>query len=150
VTLSTQIINNLIDQAIKAREKAYIPYSSYRVGAAILTYDEHIITGANVKGGSFNLICCAERMALLKAVFSGYRKFQAVVTVTHDGATPCGSCRQVIYELCGNIPVIIAKTDKSYQTIMAQELLPYAFEDYKTKKQQHTLPQNKEYQITKK
>jgi cytidine deaminase len=58
MNLSKETINNLIDRAIKAREKAYIPYSSYQVGAAVLTDDDHIITGANVKGGSFNLICC--------------------------------------------------------------------------------------------
>jgi len=134
MNLSKETINNLVDHAIKAREKAYIPYSSYQVGAAVLTDDDHIITGANVKGGSFNLICCGERMALLKAVFDGYRKFKAVVTATADGATPCGSCRQVIYELCGNVPVIVAKTDRSYRIINAEDLLPHAFEDQKMKK----------------
>ncbi len=132
--LSKQTINHLIDQAISAREKAYTPYSSYQVGSAILTDNDQIITGANVKGGSFNLICCAERLALLKAIFDGHRNFKAVVTVTADGATPCGSCRQVIHELCGNTPVIIAKTDRSYRILNAQDLLPYAFEDQKTKK----------------
>lgn len=134
MTLSESVINNLIEEALNAREKAYIPYSSYKVGASVLTHDDQIITGANVKGGSFNLICCGERMALLKAIFDGHRTFKAVVTVTEDGATPCGSCRQVIYELCGNVPVIIAKTDRSYKIINARDLLPYAFQDAKQKK----------------
>ena len=85
MNLSQETINKLIEAATKARTKAYTPYSSYQVGAAVLTDDDQVITGANVKGGSFNLICCGERMALLKALFLGYRKFKAVATVTSDG-----------------------------------------------------------------
>lgn len=135
MNLSQETIYQLIDAAIEARKKAYTPYSSYQVGAAVLTEDDQIITGANVKGGSFNLICCGERMALLKALFEGHRKFKAVVTITSDGATPCGSCRQVIYELCQDAPVIVANIDRSYKIYNAQDLLPHAFEDPKTKKQ---------------
>jgi cytidine deaminase len=134
MNLSQETIKKLIDAAHQARENAYIPYSSYKVGAAVLTANDQIITGANVKGGSFNLICCGERMALLKALFDGHRKFKAVVTVTSNGATPCGSCRQVIYELCNDAPVIVANTEGSYKIYKASELLPHAFEDSKTKK----------------
>ncbi len=134
MNLSQETIKKLIDAAHQAREKAYIPYSSYKVGAAVLTDDDQIITGANVKGGSFNLICCGERMALLKALFDGHRKFKAVATVTSNGATPCGSCRQVLYELCNDAPVIVADTEGNYKTYKASELLPHAFEDSKTKK----------------
>jgi cytidine deaminase len=133
MSLPKEIIDKLVKEAINARTKAYIPYSTYAVGAALLTHDGTIITGANIKGGSFSLVCCAERIALLKALFDGHRMFTALAVATEDGATPCGSCRQIIHELCNNMPIIITKTDQTYTILTINELFPHPFEDAKTK-----------------
>jgi len=128
--MKQETINKLIVTADKARSHAYAPYSNFQVGAAVLTDNNTIITGVNVESGSFGLTCCAERVALFNAVSQGYKKFKALAVVTNDGSTPCGACRQVIYELCGNIPIIIAKAPESYYIQHMEELLPNAFKPH--------------------
>jgi len=124
---SEEIIKKLISTALDARKNSYSPYSKFSVGAAVLTDDDKIISGTNIENISFGLACCAERVALFKAVSEGHKKFKALAVVTDDGSTPCGACRQVILELCGDIPIIIATPDYKYEVINLSTLLPRPF-----------------------
>lgn len=125
--MKQEIIKKLIEAADKARKNAYAPYSKFHVGAAVLTDDDTIIPGVNIESISFGLTCCAERAALFSAVSQGFKKFKALAVITDDGSTPCGACRQVISELCGDIPIIIAKSPTDYYIQSSKELLPNAF-----------------------
>jgi cytidine deaminase len=101
----------LIDQAIIARQYAYSPYSSYPVGAAILTDSGEVFTGCNIEVASFGATVCGERTAAFKAVSEGQRAFRAVAVVTSNGAAPCGLCRQVLYEFSPHMVVIMADAE---------------------------------------
>ena len=127
MNIAEETIKILISQALDTRKNSYNPYSKFAVGAAVLTDDDKIISGTNIESVSFGLTVCAERVALFKAVSEGYRNFKALAVVTDDGSTPCGACRQVIWELCGNIPIIIAMPDYQYNIAMSSELLPKPF-----------------------
>jgi cytidine deaminase len=125
--LSEETIQKLINAALEVRKRSYNPYSKFGVGAAVLADNNTIIVGTNVENVSFGLTICAERCALFNAISLGYKNFTTLAVVTEDGSTPCGACRQVIKELCGNIPIIIGKTDTSYRIVEMDELLPQAF-----------------------
>ena len=99
--------NELIQKAIKMRSKALAPYSSYKVGAAVLTESGRIFGGCNIENSSYSLTICAERVALFKAISEGEKKFKALSVSTNNAGMPCGACRQVIWDICGNIPVLI-------------------------------------------
>ncbi len=118
----------LIEMAKKARENAYAPYSNFKVGAAILTEDGKIFTGANVENSSYGLSVCAERVALFKAVSEGYRKFKAIAVVTDSEppAYPCGACRQVLWEF-GDMEVIVANLKGDVRVVKLSELIPEGF-----------------------
>ncbi len=118
----------LVEIAKKARENAYAPYSNFKVGAAILTEDGKVFTGANVENASYGLSICAERVALFKAVSEGYRKFKmiAVVADTERPVPPCGACRQVLAEF-GDMEVVMANLKGEMKTWKLSELLPEAF-----------------------
>lgn len=90
--------DSLIEAACQVRANAYVPYSHYAVGAAILTEDGRVFTGVNVENASFGGTICAERSALVKAVTDGARKIAAVAVCTSNGVAPCGLCRQVLSE----------------------------------------------------
>jgi cytidine deaminase len=122
-------MKKLIEAAKKVRKNAHAIYSNYKVGAAVLTIDNSIITGCNVESSSYGLTCCAERVALFSAVANGHNKFKALAVITEDGGTPCGACRQVIWDLCGNIPVYIADENGNIEETTSKELLPNAFDD---------------------
>ena len=117
----------LIDHALEAQKRAYAPFSNYPVGAALLTGSDDVIYGCNVESKAYPTTLCAERVAIFSAISQGYNDFKAIAVVTNDGATPCGSCRQVIHELCGNIPVHISDVNKKYETVNMNELLPHPF-----------------------
>ena len=118
----------LIDLANQARDKAYAPYSNYKVGAALRTKSGRIFTGANVENAAYPTTMCAERVAVYKAVSEGERDFQAIVVVTENGGTPCGSCRQVLAEFGLDTLVIVAKADGTLVSEQSvSELLPGAF-----------------------
>lgn len=119
----------LIEAAKKVRKNAHAIYSNYKVGAAVLTIDDSIITGCNVESSSYGLTCCAERVALFSAVANGHNKFKALAVITEDGGTPCGACRQVIWDLCGDIPIYIADENGNIEETTSKELLPNAFDD---------------------
>jgi len=111
------------------REKAYAPYSNYEVGAAVETDTGEIIGGCNVESSSYGLTCCAERIALFRAISKGHRKFISLAVSTENGGMPCGACRQVIWDLCKEITVHICDKDKLLKTIYASDLLPDAFDE---------------------
>lgn len=120
----------LIRAAITAREKAFAPYSKFKVGAAVRTKQGKVYTGCNVESASFGLTVCAERIAIWKAVSEGETEFTeiAVVTDTQKLTPPCGVCRQIIWEFCGDIPMTMSTLDGQNKTIPMSELLPYAFD----------------------
>jgi cytidine deaminase len=122
----------LLEAAAHAMQKAYAPYSKFRVGSALLTEDGSIVTGCNVENSSFGLTNCAERTALFSAVASGKTKFKAVAIVA-DGDQkpyPCGACRQVLAEFClPGLPVYVASSGdlNAFEKTSIGELLPKAF-----------------------
>ena len=118
----------LIDAAVEASRKAYMPYSHYAVGAALLTADGAVYTGCNVESVSFTPTICAERTALVKAVSEGRREFVAVAVATRDAGSPCGVCRQLLYEFSPDMRVILADLDgKQRLTTTLDALLPHGF-----------------------
>ncbi|WP_099361951.1 cytidine deaminase [Fredinandcohnia onubensis] len=120
----------LINEAKKARELAYVPYSKFKVGAAILTKDGKVYHGCNIENAAYSVTNCAERTALFKAVSEGDKEFAAIAVVadTERPVPPCGACRQVISELCGrNTKVFLSNLKGDVQEITIDELLPGAF-----------------------
>ncbi len=99
---------HLIEIAVAASKFAYIPYSGYAVGAALQASDGTIYGGCNVENAAYSPTICAERTALVKAISEGHLKFDAIAVVTKDGGSPCGTCRQTLYEFAPNLRVIIA------------------------------------------
>ena len=119
---------SLIDFANEARERAYVPYSNYRVGAALRTKSGRIYTGVNVESAAYPTTMCAERVAVYKAVSEGEREFEVIAVVTDNGGSPCGGCRQVLAEFGLDTVVLIA--DGAGQLISETtvgKLLPLAF-----------------------
>lgn len=119
----------LIDAAGNARKRAYAPYSHMTVGAALLSSDGTITTGCNIENSSFSLTICAERTALFKAFSENRRKFTALALITNqpEYVTPCGACRQVIWELAGNIDIILCAPDRKPRIVKMRSLLPRPF-----------------------
>lgn len=134
-TLSAKALSRLISAAAKAREAAVAPYSNFRVGAALLTKDGRVITGANVESASYGLTCCAERVALFNALTSGERDFVGVAVVAQvtDGPMPCGACRQLLAEYASDAAVFVADSRrlKVVNEFSVRELLPGAFLDFR-------------------
>ncbi|MFS7003874.1 cytidine deaminase [Carnobacterium maltaromaticum] len=119
-----------IQQAILARDTAYVPYSKFKVGACIVTTDDRMYTGCNIENASYGLSNCAERTAIFKAVSTGERTFKhLVITGDTDGPiAPCGACRQVIAEFCSpEMPVTLCNLKGDIKITTVGELLPYAF-----------------------
>tara|TARA_Y100001970_G_C14184487_1_gene831735 strand:- start:688 stop:1071 length:384 start_codon:yes stop_codon:yes gene_type:complete len=121
----------LIKKAIKMRDMAMAPYSEYKVGAAVLIDTGEIIGGCNVENSSYSLTCCAERIALFKAISEGFKKFKAIAVSTKNAGTPCGACRQVIWDLCGDILIYICDDRGLVSTIQISELIPQPFDNSK-------------------
>jgi len=124
------MVEKLYKAARKARECAYAPYSKFAVGAAVLTADGQIFTGANVENASYGLTMCAERVAIFSAVAKCKLDIVAVAIVTDgsEGAFPCGACRQVMAEFGLDIKVIVANTTGKYLETTVKELLPHSFD----------------------
>ena len=118
----------LIRIAKKMREKAYAPFSKYKVGASVETEDGSIVGGCNVESASYGLTCCAERVALYNALSQGFSKFKAMAVASENGGFPCGACRQVIWELCGDISILIIDNKNKIRETSSQTLLPDAFD----------------------
>lgn len=123
-------MKKVIDEAKAAREKAYAPYSHFKVGAALLTKDGKIYQGCNIENASYSVTNCAERTAIFKAYSEGERRFAmlAVVADTPRPVPPCGACRQVLSELCpGDMQVVLANMHGDMKVYTVEELLPGAF-----------------------
>ena len=120
----------LMAAARAARAHALASYSSFRVGAAVQAADGRIFTGCNIENASYGLTVCAERVALWKALSEGVRVFTALVVVadTPHPTPPCGACRQLIWEFCGDIPVTLANLDVVVSEHAASGLLPLPFD----------------------
>lgn len=120
----------LIAAAKRARENAHAPFSNFRVGAALRAKSGRIYTGCNVENASYGLTCCAERVAIFKAVSEGERGFDAIAVVTDTDVLtpPCGACRQIIWEMCGDVPVILSNLKGKVELERAAKLLPRAFD----------------------
>jgi cytidine deaminase len=118
----------LIQTALLARQWAYVPYSHYAVGAALITASGRVYDGANVENAAYPSTMCAERVAVFKAVSQGERQFAAIAVVTANGGSPCGSCRQVLAEFGLDTIVVIANADGQVVVeASVHELLPGAF-----------------------
>lgn len=119
----------LVQAAKKAAENSYSPYSNFPVGAAVITEDGEIFTGTNIENISFGLTICAERVAVFNAVTCGKRDIKAVAVYTSKDQliTPCGACRQVLFEFAPNCKVIFANQTRQKVNILS-DLLPEAFE----------------------
>jgi cytidine deaminase len=120
----------LVQEAMKAREKAYAPYSRFQVGAALLTQDGKVYHGCNVENAAYPLCNCAERTALFAAYADGVHEFAriAIVADTPGPCSPCGACRQVISELCPpDMEVVMSNLKGDTKSMTVAELLPGAF-----------------------
>ena len=120
----------LIAAATAARERAFAPYSKFRVGAALLADDGTIVTGCNVESASYGLTICAERVAVVKGVSEGYTRFTrvAVVADTERPTPPCGACRQLLWEFAPDAEVVLANLAGVVVRYTMRELLPDAFD----------------------
>lgn len=117
----------LVARAIEARQRAYAPYSHYKVGAALLGKSGKVYLGCNVENASYGHTICAERTAVVKAVSEGETEFEAIAVVTRNGGSPCGACRQVLAEFAPELTVYIADENGEHRTTTVRELLPDLF-----------------------
>ena len=123
-------VEKLVAESKKAREQAYVPYSKFPVGAALLADDGTIHHGCNIENSAYSMTNCAERTAFFKAVSDGVRSFQALAVVadTEGPVSPCGACRQVIAEFCdGSMPVYLTNLNGDVEETTVAKLLPGAF-----------------------
>src|SRR5437016_12070453 len=127
---SKHMSRELVARAAAAREQALAPYSGFKVGAALETLDGHVYTGCNIENVSYGLTVCAERVALWKALSEGVREFRQIVIVTDAAVVtpPCGACRQLLWEYCGNMPVHLHSLRGLDEEYRLAELLPHPFD----------------------
>jgi cytidine deaminase len=130
--MTDEVHRELIAQAAAARHYALAPYSRFKVGAALECADGRIFTGCNIENASYGLTMCAERVALYKALSEGSRDFKriAVVSAAATPSAPCGACRQLLWEYCGNINVILSSVAGDTTLLTIQQLLPLPFDNH--------------------
>lgn len=128
--MSISIDQQIIDAATKARDCALARYSNFCVGAALESSDGRIYSGCNIESAAYELTMCAERVTIWKALSEGARRFRriAVVADTERLTPPCGACRQLIWEFCGDIPVVLANLRGDTETLQMSMLLPRPFD----------------------
>ena len=122
--------DELVELAFSMLERAYVPYSQFPVGAALLCKDGSVFTGCNVENAAYGSTICAERTALLKAISEGHRDDWVTLAVAGNSADycwPCGVCRQMLFEFCPDLTVLVARADGDYVTLPLKKLLPYGF-----------------------
>jgi cytidine deaminase len=124
------MINALIAAALAARENAFAPYSKFKVGAAMEDADGEIHTGCNVENATYGLTVCAERVAVLKAISEGARQFRriAIAADTEVLTPPCGACRQILWEFCGDIEIVLVNPRGKIETCRLKEIFPRPFD----------------------
>jgi len=122
--------DSLIEAAKQVRENAHAPFSNFRVGAAVRASSGRIFGGCNIENSTYGLTLCAERVAIFKAISEGERGFDAIAIVTDtDTLTPpCGACRQIIWEFCGDIPVTLSNLKDKSETLQMRDLFPRPFD----------------------
>jgi cytidine deaminase len=120
----------LVIAAVAAREKAFAPYSGFKVGAALEAEDGTVFTGCNVESASYGLTICAERVAIVKGVSEGHTRFRcvAVVADTDDLTPPCGACRQLLWEFAPDATVTLANLSGKTEEVTVRDLLPRGFD----------------------
>lgn len=120
----------LLSAALAVRLNAFAPYSKFQVGAALEDTDERIHTGCNVENATYGLTVCAERVAVFKAISEGVRKFRriAVAADTDDLTPPCGACRQILWEFCGDIELLLVNPRGKTETYRLKDLFPKPFD----------------------
>ena len=120
----------LIGAALLVRENAFAPYSKFKVGAALEDIEGGIHTGCNVENATYGLTVCAERNAVFKAISEGVRKFRrlAVVADTDTLTPPCGACRQILWEFCGDVEIVLANLHGTTETYHLKDLFPKPFD----------------------
>ncbi len=123
-------VSDLAAAAGAAREQAVADFSGFRVGAALQAADGSVITGCNIENASYGLTICAERVAIFKALSEGHRAFSRLVVVadTDSPTPPCGACRQIIWEFCGDCEVILANLTAITARLQMKDLLPLPFD----------------------
>jgi cytidine deaminase len=121
---------DLVRLAREARRRAHAPFSRFKVGAALRTRAGEIVTGCNVENASYGLTMCAERVAVFKAVSEGLREFDAIAVVADAPrpTAPCGACRQILWEFCGDIVVHLVDVAGRQRTLRMSELIPLPFD----------------------
>ena len=120
----------LIEDAIAARENAHAPFSNFKVGAALEDENGRVFTGCNIENATFGLTLCAERVAVFKALSEGARKFRriAIAADTAKLTPPCGACRQILWEFCGDIEIVLANLRGDMESLRLASLFPRAFD----------------------
>jgi cytidine deaminase len=123
-------VDRLVAAARAAREHAVADFSGFKVGAALETASGAVITGCNIENASYGLTLCAERVAIFKAVSEGHRQFTRIVVAadTESPTPPCGACRQIIWEFCGDVTVVLANLNEVTATLAMKALLPLPFD----------------------
>jgi len=120
----------LVEKAFEMLNYSYVPYSGFPVGAALMLEDGSVYTGCNIENAAYGSTICAERTALVKAVSEGHRNDWvklAVVGNSADYCWPCGSCRQMLYEFCPDLEVLVANGSREFVKLPLRELLPHGF-----------------------
>jgi len=122
--------DRLVAAALAAREHAFAPYSHFQVGAALEDGEGRIHTGCNVENATYGLTVCAERVAVFKAISEGARQFRrvAIAADTENLTPPCGACRQILWEFCGDIEIVLANPRGKVETYRLRDLFPKPFD----------------------
>ena len=120
--------DKVVKEAIKMCGRAHAPFSNYKVGSAVEVKSGEIVGGCNIESSSYGLTCCAERVALFRAIAEGHSQFKSIAVATKNAGMPCGACRQIIWEFCGKIPVYICNMENCVETISSNKLIPNAFD----------------------
>ena len=123
-------MNKLVEEALAAREQAHAPFSKFKVGAALEAENGRVFTGCNVENATYGLTICAERVAVFKAISEGARKFKriAVAADTEVLTPPCGACRQILWEFCGDVEVVLVNLHGKSETMRLKDLFPRPFD----------------------
>jgi cytidine deaminase len=120
----------LIQAALEARERAHAPFSQFKVGAALEDESGRVFTGCNIENATYGLTICAERVAVFKAVSEGAARFKQIAVVADtDGLTPpCGACRQILWEFCGDVTLTLANLRGQFETLSLRQIFPRPFD----------------------
>ena len=132
--MQNEIIKNLFSHAYAMYQKAICPYSQFQVGASVMSDDKTISGGHNIESSSYGLTICAERVAIFNQLTQTRASITHLLLITATGSYPCGACRQIIIDFCPKATITIATPTKIINSVSAQELVPYAFNQDDLKK----------------